>query len=164
MITKNGLLVEQLKPIPTLVNTVPSSSTPTRVSLKNYSKVTFLILVKNAATVTGSAITLKQSQDVSGTGEKAVSFARAFRNLDVAAGEDLAASAVTGDTFTTDATNSKNLLYAVEVRADDLDADGGFDCVRVGTGDATAATVTVLALLWPAKFAGPLPLPPALTN
>ena len=152
----NALLVEQAKVVPCLLGTVPSTSTPTRVSLKNYGKVTFLVFVKNATTVTGSAITLKQSKTVAGGSEKAVSFARAHRNIDTAAGDTLAEFAVTSDTFTTDATNSKNLLYVLEVRPDDLDVDGGFDVVGVGTGDATAATVTVIALLWPARHGGAL--------
>ena len=50
--------------------TTPSSSTPVRVSMKGYNHLTIFISAKNATTVTGSAITLKQSQDVSGTAEK----------------------------------------------------------------------------------------------
>ncbi len=150
----NANFTEWAKVIASLVATVPSSSTPTRVSLKAYERVLFLILVKNATTVTGSAITLNQSKTVAGGSEKPVSFAKAWRNLDLAAGQDLAEFAVTSNTFTTDATNSKNLLYAIEVTPDMLDVDGGFDVVGVGTGNATAATVTVLAILWPAKYAG----------
>jgi hypothetical protein len=43
-------------------------------------------------------------------------------------------------------------MYVIEVKAEDLDVNGGFDCVRVGTADATAATVTVLYALGGAKF------------
>ena len=159
----NSLLVETTKVVPCLVGTVPSGSTPQRVSLKNFQKVAFLILVKNATTVTGSAVTVKQSTTVAGANEKAVPFVKAHRNLDVAAGDSLDEFVVASNTFTTDVTNSKNLLYVVEVRPDDLDIDAGFDCVRVGVGDATAATVTVVALLGPARFGG-LPMPSAVTD
>lgn len=153
---------DKYQPVACLVNTVPSSSTPSRVSLKNFFRATFLIIVKNATTVTGSAITLKQSKDVSGTSEKALSFTKALRNVDLAAGDTLSEFDVSSDTFTTDATDSKNLLYVIDVPAEHLDIDNGFDCVRVGTGNATAATVTVLAILHGKQ--GQYPQPSALSN
>lgn len=138
---------EDIKPVLGLLATVPSSSTPDYVSMKGYSHLTALVLVKNATTVTGSAITLKQATAVAGTAEKALAFTKMQANEDLGASDVLTEVAVESNTFTTDDTNSKNLLYRIDIDADDLDADNGFDCVRVGTGDATAATVTVLYLL-----------------
>lgn len=151
----NANLTEWAKIIFALVNTVPGTTVPTRVSLKGYLRATVLIFVKNATTVTGSAITLKQSTTVTGTNEKAIAFTKAWRNLDLGVGQELAEFAVAANTFTTDNTNSKNLLYVMEVTPDMMDADGGFDVLGVGTGDATAATVTVQVILWPAKAGGP---------
>lgn len=148
----NALLSEQVKFVTGLDPAVPSTSTPDYVSLKNFERMTIIILVKNATTVTGSAITVKQATAVAGTGEKAVAFSTAYRNIDTAAADVLASFAVTSNTFTTDSTNSKNLMYVIEIKAEDLDVANGFDCVRAGTGDATAATVTVLYALWGAKF------------
>lgn len=148
----NALLSEQVKFVEGLLGVVPSTSTPDYVSLKNFERIAIIIMVKNATTVTGSAITLKQATSVAGGSEKALSFSRAFRNLDTAAADALAEFAVTSDTFTTNNTNSKNLMYVIEVKAEDLDVNNGFDCIRAGTGDATAATVTVLYALFGAKF------------
>ena len=148
----NALLSEQVKFVTGLDSAVPSSSTPDYVSLKNFERFTAIILVKNATTVTGSAITLKQATAVAGTGEKALSFTTAYRNIDTAAGDVLSSFTVSSDTFTTDSTNSKNLMYVIEVDPASLDVANGFDCIRVGTGNATAATVTVLYALWGAKF------------
>lgn len=148
----NARLIETCKPVIGLDPVVPSSSTPDYVSLKNYQRMTIIVLVKNATTVTGSAITVKQATAVAGTGEKAVSFTKMFANIDTAAGDTLTETAVSSDTFTTDATNSKNLMYVIEIDPATLDVAGGFDCVRAGTGNATAATVTVLYLLWGARF------------
>lgn len=148
---RNLPLFDQVKPIFALVNTVPSTSTPTRISMKDTERVSILILVKNATTVTGSAITLKQSTAVAGTGEKALSFTTAKRNTDLAAGNTFADFTVSSDTFTTDSTNSKNLAYLIEVKASDLDVTNNFDIIRVGTGDATAATVTVIYFVIPKK-------------
>ena len=148
----NAALAEQVKPVVGLLGTVPSTSTPAYVSLKNYERIAVVILVKNATTVTGSAITLKQATSIAAAGEKALAFTAAKRNIDIGAGDTLADFTVASNTFTTDSTNSKNLMYVIDVKAEDLDVNGGFDCIRAGTGDATAATVTVLYLLYGAKF------------
>lgn len=148
----NAGLSEQAKFVNGLLGVVPSTSSPAYVSLKNYERVTINILVKNATTVTGSAITLKQATAVAGTNEKALAFSKVKRNVDMGAGDTLTEVDVTSNTFTTDATNSKNLRYVIEVKAEDLDVNNGFDCIRVGTGDATAATVTVEYVLWGRKY------------
>lgn len=148
----NALLSEQVKFVEGLLGVVPSSSVPDYVSLKNYERVAVIILQKNATTVTGSAITLKQATAVAGTSEKALSFSKAYRNVDTGAGDALSEFTVSSDTFTTQAVNSKNAMYVIEVKAEDLDVNNGFDCIRAGTGDATAATITVLYALFGAKF------------
>lgn len=148
----NANLSEQVKVVTGLLSTVPSTSTPDYVSLKNYERCMVLIQVKNATTVTGSAITLKQATSVAAGSEKALAFTKAYRNIDTADADALAEFAVTSNTFTTDSTNSKNLMYVIEVKGEDLDVNNGFDCIRVGTGDATAATVSVTYLLFGAKF------------
>lgn len=158
----NLRLCDKHQPVACLLGTVPSTSTPQRVSMKNNHRVTFIVLVKNATTVTGSAITLKQSTSVSGGSEKALSFTKALRNLDTGASDVLTEFDVSSDTFTTDSTNSKNLMYVIDVPAEHLDIDNGFDCVRVGTGDATAATVTVLAIAHGKQ--GQYPQPTAIAN
>lgn len=147
-------LVEQVAFVDGLSNTTPNSSVPRYVSLKNFNHLTIVILAKNATTVTGSAITLKQAQDVSGTGEKALALPVAWRDLDTAAADAVAEFAPSSDTFTTDATNGKNLLYVLEVDAADLDVNGGFDCVRLGVGNATATTITALYILSGARYMG----------
>jgi hypothetical protein len=153
-ILENGTLVEQAKMEINLLSIVPSSSTPARVSLKLYERATVFISVLNATTVTGSAITLKQAKDIANadSSEKALGFSTVYQDIDVAAGEGLTATAVVSNTFTTDATNSKQLLYVIEVTPDMFDITNGFDCFRVGTGNATAATVSVHTLLWPTKY------------
>lgn len=150
----NALLSEQVKFVIGLDPVTPSTSVPDYVSLKNFERCCIIILVKNATTVTGSAITVKQATAVGGTGEKALSFTKAYRNVDTGAagGDVLSEFAVSSDTFTTQAVNSKNAMYVIEVKAEDLDVNNGFDCIRAGTGDGTATTITVLYALFGAKF------------
>lgn len=148
----NANLSEQVKIVEGLLGVVPSTSTPDYVSLKNFERCLVLVQVKNATTVTGSAITLKQATSVAGGGEKPLAFTKMYANIDTGAADVLAETAVVSNTFTTNNTNSKNLMYAIEVKAEDLDVNGGFDCIRAGTGDATAATVSVTYFLFGAKF------------
>lgn len=136
-----------------LAPVVPSTSTPDYIKMRNFTRCEVLILVKNATTVTGSAITLKQATSAAGGSEKALAFTTMLSNIDLAASDVMARTAVTSNTFTTDATNSKNLLYRVDVKAEDLDHANGFTWLRAGTGDATAATVTVLYLMYGARNA-----------
>ncbi len=157
-ITANANLVEQAKIVTGLAPILPSSSTPDYVSLKGYERMTAIILVDNATTVTGSAITVKQATTVAAAGEKAVAFTEMFGNIDTGASDALVSTAVTSDTFTTDGTNAKNLMYVIEITHDMLDVDNNFDCVRIGTANATAAIVSVCYILWPAKDGKSTPL------
>lgn len=163
MISPNGLLVEQCKIVQGFAPAAPSSSTPDYVSLKNYHKLTILVSVDNGATVTGSAITLKQAQAVANTGEKALAFTKVWANTDIGASDTLVETAVSSNTFTTDNTDNKNLLYVIEVDPSDLDVANGFDCVRLGTGNSTNAVVSGVYILWPARYAKATP-PAAITD
>lgn len=148
------LLTEQAKLVTGLAPITPSSSTPDYVSLKGYNRCTVVILAANGTTVTGSAITLKQATDVTNSlsDEKALAFSTMLANTDTAASDALTATAVTSNTFTTGTTNSKNLLYVIEVQETDLDINNGFDCIRAGTANAANTTLSVLYVLWPAKY------------
>lgn len=126
------------------------------VSMKNFRRCTILISILNATTVTGGAVTLKQATAVAGTSEKALGFAKAYRNIDCAAGDTLAEFAVSSDTFTTDSTNSKQLLYAIEIDAASLDLDNGFDCLRVDVASMANAVGTVVYLLHGGRYNPPL--------
>lgn len=126
------------------------------VSLKGYQRCTILIQVDNATTVTGAAITLKQATAVAGTSEKALGFTTMWANTDCAAGDTLTETAVTSNTFTTDTTDAKNLMYVIEVAADDLDVANGFDCLRVDSLLMANAVGAVTYILHDARYASPV--------
>lgn len=128
------------------------------VSMKGYRRATVIIDVTNSTTVTGGAVTLKQATAVAGTGEKALAFSRMLANTDVAAGQTLVETSVSGNTFTTDTTNSKRLRYVIEVDADQLDMASGFDCFRVDVASMASATGSVSYILWGARYAGVNPM------
>lgn len=142
------------------------------VSLKNYDRC--LIYFKKAAGTAGDdpSIKLQQATDVSGTSAKALNFNRIYHKI--------GATALTGaGTFTavdlTTATddldlvsvNSSDLLtdvgesqIVVEVKASDLDVDGGFDCLRLqiegdDIGNATLASADYI--LYNTRYPGTTP-------
>ncbi len=143
----NAKMVEYAKIVMGLPPIIPSSSTPDYVSMKNYSHLTVIILADNATTVTGSAITTTQATAVAGTGAKTLALTEMWANIDTGATDTLVKTAVTSNTFTTDSTDAKNLMYVIEIDARNLDVEGGFDAVTVGTGDATASIISVCYIL-----------------
>lgn len=134
------------------------------ISMKGFRRCTIVIDVANGTATTGSAVTLKQATAVAGTGEKALAFTRMLSNIDLAASQVLAETAVAANTFTTDATSSKNLRYVIEVDSEQLDVAGAFDCMRVdGTGYASTAPRgwSVDYILWGARYGVP-PINPVI--
>lgn len=133
------------------------------VSLKGYERCTIFITVDNATTVTGGAFTLKQDTTVAGTGEKPLAFSKMYANIDTGASDTLVETAVVNNTFTSDTTDNKNLMYVIEVNADDLDVAGGFDCIRVDVLLMASAVGQVSYILSGPRYASPLAIP-AITN
>lgn len=131
------------------------------VSLKNYRRVTVVIDITNATTVTGTVVTLKQATAVAGTGEKALAFTRMLANTDVGAGNapsNYTETAVSSNTFTTSTTNSKRLRYIIEVDSEQLDMANGFDCFRVDADSASASVGSVSYILWGTRYSGANPM------
>ncbi len=157
MISINSLLQEGAKIVVGLAPITPSSSTPDYVSLKNYNRMTAIIVADNATSVTGTAVTLLQATTVAAGGEKALAFTKVWANADVGATDTLVETVVTSNTFTTATTDNKNLLYVIDIDPASLDVDNAFDCVRVGTGNAANTVVAVIYLLWDAKYAAATP-------
>jgi hypothetical protein len=159
MMSPNVLFTEHAQIVYALPSVAaPTGVTPTRVTLKACEKVTAVILVANASTVTGSIITLLQSTKVAGTGEKALAFTNVRVNLDVSVNDTLVDTAVVSNTFTTTVVNSKNAMYVVDVKDSDLDTANNFCVFRVGVGNAVATTITVFYILWPLNYGKTTPL------
>lgn len=139
--------VDKSKFLVALHAVVPSSAAPKYVSLKGYNHVTVIVSFVNATTVTGSAITLNQATAVAGTSAKALAFTVAWVLLDDGSSAVLTQTAVSSNTFTTSAVNSKSGYYIIEVDADTLDVANGFDCFQVGIGNGTATTIEASYIL-----------------
>jgi len=154
-LSPNALLIEQVKPVHVVGPVAPSTTTPDYVSMKGCSRAAVFISVRNTTTVTGSAISLTQATDVSNTSGKTLAFDTAYRSLNTGAGgnnNSLSAFTVSSNTFTTDATNSVEHLYVIELNESHLDVANNFDCFRLNTGNSTNATVSGVVFLYPAKY------------
>ena len=154
----NAYLHEQMKIVQGLAPVTLGGSGEDAVSLKGYQRLTIVLHINNGAAATGAAVTLKQSSDVAESDPKTLAFDTMWANLDCAATDTLVETAVTSDTFDTDDTNGKDLMYVMEVQATDLDVAGGFAVVRLDLVALTDADVSILYLLWPAKDAKATPV------
>lgn len=163
MMNPNVQLAEATKIVVGLAPVTPSTSVGRVVNLKQYSKCTVIISLLNGTTVTGSAITLNQCTNVGNGSGKALAFTTAKRNIDAAAGDTLTDFAVASNTFTTDTTNSKQLLYVIEVTEDMLDINNGFRCFNVALATAVNTVASVMYILWPAEYGKANP-PSAIIN
>jgi hypothetical protein len=155
---------DEVYPIVGLAPVAPSTSVPDYVSLKDVENVDVVVCVKNGATVTGSAITLKQASAVANTGEKALAFTQYYSVTDPANTCVPASATAASNTFTTANTNNASLLYIIPVNKAMLDTANSFDCIRAGTGDATNATVCVLYNVRPSYGANVTNVPNAVVD
>ena len=164
-ISLNAALAEQAKIV---MGCAPATLATTAgdgdyVSMKNYRRCTIIIPVLNATTVTGGVITLLQATDVAATDAKALALTRMWANTDCAASDTLTKTAVTSNTFTTSTTNSKILLYVIEVLSEDLDVANGFDCIRIDSASMANAVGAAVYILDGARYGGTTP-PAAITD
>jgi hypothetical protein len=128
------------------------------VSLKNYGRCA--IVVYKAAGIAGDdpVITVKQASDVSGTGAKALTFTRVDAKVgaQTGVGTFTTVTQAAGNTYTDLVSAEAQGLFVIDVQADDLDVDNGFDCVQVSvpdTGAGGAQLGSALYLLHEPRYA-----------
>lgn len=119
------------------------------VSLKNY-RCCNIVLMCGAWAGGTAAVTVEQATAVAGTSNKAVSFAYKWEGTALT-DDNLARVAVTSDTFNLDTANE---FHVIPIFASMLDADNGFDCVRVvvATPGANADLAACLYILTQPRY------------
>jgi len=115
--------------------------------MKGFDHMAVLISYLNTTTVTGSAITLNQAQNVSGLNTKALAFTKYWSVIPDTTSVLPIAQTASANTFTTDTTNSTHGWYLIEIDSFTLDQPNLFTCVQVGIGNATAATIDAWYLM-----------------
>ena len=109
------------------------------VSLKGYRRCQIIISIADGTTVTGSTITLKQATDVAGTSAKNLTVVTDIHKKQgtlTAVGTWTTTTQAAAATYAGDGTSAEEqAVYVVEIEADQLDADNGFDCINVACSD-----------------------------
>lgn len=131
------------------------------VSLKNHRHLAIVFFRAAGAAGEPAVITVQQASDVAGTGAKALNFTRVdhksaadiltvgqFTKVTQAAANTYSAVGGAGNT---------QAIVLIEFNAEDLDADGGFDCVRATIADV-GTTAQLSAMLY--VLSGPRYTPP----
>lgn len=145
------------------VNMATAANDGDWVSLKNYRHVAVLFYGSPGAAAEPATITMEQATAVAGTGAKALTFTSYYKkqaatNLQ-AVGEftkvtqAAAATAILG----VGADGDKAAIVVIEFNAEDLDVEGGFDCIRGRVADV-GTTAQIGALLY--VLTGPRYTPP----
>lgn len=121
------------------------------VSLKNWGRVTLMFSKEPGGTGDDPTVTVLQGTSVAGSNSKALNIHTVYKKqaaTDLTAvgtwTKSTSASPASNDTFSTNTwTNSalgeQALLAMIEFKAEDLDVDGGFDCISVTIADVGTA-------------------------
>lgn len=110
------------------------------VSMKNYRRC-LVLFVKGIGTAgEDPTITLAQGTDVAFGTNKALDFTEIFVKQDPTALSDVGqwtqVTQAAGNTYT-DATSAEQAaIWAIEIKAEDLDIANNYDCIRASMGDA----------------------------
>lgn len=138
------------------VNIATAANDGDWVSLKNYSECTILFFQGPGGAAEPATITLEQATAVAGTSGKALACIttvyqkQATTNLQsTGTWTKVTQAAAATYALGSGANGDKAALVAITVKAEDLDSDGGFDCLRarvadVGTGPAIGMLVYIL--------------------
>lgn len=137
-----------------VVGTFPQAATTIEsdyISLKNYHSVSIVIALDVSSGTDTGAVTLTQATAVDGVTNKALGFDYQWRNLDTETADALTKTAVTSNTFNAGGV-TKSCLYVIEVKAEDLDVDNGYDCLKVSLATVDNGNVAILFILHDPRY------------
>lgn len=150
--------VMQIVPIIVPVNLAAGANAGDWVSLKNYRRATFIFCAGVGAAGQDPTLTFKQATSISGGSEKEL---ETIERIDIKQATALASvgtftkvEQAAGDEYTNETAGELQNLWVVDVKAEDLDVNNGFDCVTCNIADpgSTAKIGTVICLLREPRF------------
>lgn len=137
---RNALFAEQFQVASGFVpvNLATASNPGDWISMKTLERLVIIFFAAAGTAGDDPTITLEQATAVAGTSAKALNFTR----IDRKQGSDLltigtytTTTQSAGNTYTNDTSAEEQKIWIVEVKAEDLDVDNGFDCVRATISD-----------------------------
>lgn len=166
----NLLELVQIQPafVPAALTTAQTGDV---VSLKNYRRC-LVLFVKGIGTAgQDPTITLAQGTDVAFGTTKALTFTTIYEKADLTTLADVGQwtkiTQSAGATYTDATAAEKALIWAIDIKAEDLDTANDYDCIRASIGDVGTASQlgTVLYLLYdPVQMAAPQSMPSAIID
>ena len=132
------------------------------VSLKNYGHVTIVFYGAAGAATEPATITVEQAQNVAGTNAKALDFTVVHKKHDAdlqTVGQFTKVTQAAANTYPLGTTTGdKQALILIDFNTEDLDVEGGFDCIRGRVADVgtTAQIGAMLYILSNPRYAPPL--------
>jgi hypothetical protein len=136
----NQHILEKLQIVPAIVpvNMATGPNNGDWVSLKYYGRCAVVFLAGAGTVGNDPILTLLQAKTVSGGSSKALNFTRADYKEATAltsSGQFTTATQAAADTFTIAGSAALQKLWVVDIKAEDLDIDGGFDCLQASIAD-----------------------------
>lgn len=144
------------------VNLATAANNGDFVSMKGYGRCA-IVLFKGIGTAgEDPVITIEQATDVAGTGTKVVDFSRIDTKVgtQTGIGTFTKTAVAAGGTYVDAVSGEAEGLFVIDIKAEDLDIDAGFDCIRAKVADVGTTTQLggVLYLLHePRNATDPLP-------
>ncbi len=124
------------------------------ISLKNYTGVIKLVAYINQGNAATVALTPEQCTAIDGSGAKAINAVPIFAAQDLAT-TTVAVRQTAAASFTTSAaTTAKRVEFLIDPAA--LDVAGGFDCIRLSTGNSNVANITSAFIVARPRYASEL--------
>lgn len=169
-------LLERVQIVPVMlpVDLDTAAITGDYVSLKNYSRCCILLLCGDGTAGSDVAALLYQATDVAGTSAKVLNaletgriYTKEHATALTGVGQWTKETQATADEQWAPADSGEQvLLWGLEIKASDLDVDGGFDCIRCDFSDPGAAKIgAALYILYdPSYQAAPELMPDALID
>ena len=120
------------------------------VSLKNYRRC-LVVFHKNVGPANDDpTLTILQGTDVAFATNKALNFTTLYVKEDLTkltdVGQWTKVTQAAANTYTTTTSAETELMWAIEFKAEDLDIQNGYDCIRASCNDV--GTTTSIGVLW----------------
>lgn len=161
MDSMNSLIIERMQIVVGLIpkDLGSGANSSDVVSMKNFGRCGILFIKDVGKSGEDPTLTVLQATSVAPSGAKALNFTKVFTKqgaLLSAIGAWTAVTQAAANTYTSATGGETENMWYVEILAEDLDVDGGFDCVQVTIADVgTAGAVgTLLFLLADPRYAG----------
>lgn len=111
------------------------------ISMKNHGRCAIVFFGDAGVNNEDITVTVEQCTSVAPSNAKALNFTRVDTKQGTltAVGTWSKVTQAAGNTYTNTDAGGQQKIWVIDIKAEDLDVDNGFDCIRVSTSDAGTA-------------------------